>query len=219
MYTASCYWGHSDERGLVYWITITQDSYLLSDLHNEEQTMKLTQLEYLSPTMQDLYTWLETLCTSWGIAFKLDTCHSTLWDLCGLRVIACAAGKLVTILEGATVAIDVTNWMFVVKTTRGEGPCTRFSVTTATMYTQGNQREPSQHWSKGGKVSARILGYWEQRTMEGIEITKSKSSMNLDWGHLSPLSYIRPLFYFNLWHPPQVLLLFLYHNQSWCLLC
>ena len=34
--------------------------------------------------------------------------------------------------------------------------------------------------------------------MEGIEIKKSKSSMNLDVGHLSPLSYIRPLFYFNL---------------------
>ena len=45
------------------------------------------------------------------------------------------------ILEGATGAIDVTNWMFLARTTRGEGLCTRFPITTATTCTSGNRRE------------------------------------------------------------------------------
>ena len=46
----------------------------------------------------------------------------------------------------------------------------------------------SQHsidWS-GARVVRSVQGYWERRTMEAIEIKKSKSSMNLDKGLLLP---------------------------------
>ena len=51
----------------------------------------------------------------------------------------------------------------------------------------------SQHsidWS-GARVVRSVQGYWESRTMEAIEIKKSKSSMNLDKGLLLP----------SLWNP------------------
>ena len=51
----------------------------------------------------------------------------------------------------------------------------------------------SQHsidWS-GARVVRSVQGYWERRTVEAIEIKKSKSSMNLDKGLLLP----------SLWNP------------------
>ena len=51
----------------------------------------------------------------------------------------------------------------------------------------------SQHsidWS-GARVVRSVQGYWERRTIEAIEIKKSKSSMNLDKGLLLP----------SLWNP------------------
>jgi len=43
----------------------------LSGLHNEEQKMKLTQLDYLCPTMQDLHTWLEHCAPAEGLHSNL----------------------------------------------------------------------------------------------------------------------------------------------------
>ena len=51
----------------------------------------------------------------------------------------------------------------------------------------------SQHsidWP-GAKVMRTVQGYWERRTMEAIEIRRSKRSMNLDKGLLLP----------SLWNP------------------
>ena len=72
------------------------------------------------------------------------------------------------------------------------GPCNRVIPTMALRSTYIAKSHCSIDWKEARMIKS-VQGYWERRTMEAIEIKKSRSSMNLDRGI----------------HPPSV--------WNWCL--